>query len=272
MKGKRLLFVFLAFSFCIFTLVAQSSDFSTGEELLRQNKSEEAIPYLQRAVQKGENTKAYEYLSLCYFQLGKYAEGVDVVNAAMKVVGTDKKVLALNAGNAAFVAGKYIDADSWYSVSITANPDYSAPVLNRANARVYLGKYPEAKVDYQKFLDLEPEDSRRPEIEKVMAALDQEIAQEEMRKQQAIAEQKRIEEEERRIAEEQAKAIAAQKAEEERIAREKAEEEQRRIAEEAERKRKLLEEVAASLQDSETTNMSAGAGEIIDYGYETELE
>lgn len=260
----------LAFAFPL--LYAQTTDFASGENLLKQNRTEEAIPYLQKAIQKGESTRAYEYLSLCYFQLGKYSEGVDVVNSAMKVPGTDKKVLALNAGNAAFVSGNFEDADSWYSVSITASPNYSAPVLNRANARVYLGKYDDAKKDYQKFLQLEPNDSRRPDIERMMASLDEEIAMEEIRRAEEQAEQERIAEEELRIAEELARAQAAQKAEEERLAREARLAEERRIQEEADRKRKLLEEVAASLQDSETTNMSAGAGEIIDYGYETELE
>jgi len=52
----------------------------------------------------------------------------------------------------------------------------------------------------------------------------------------------------------------------------KAAEAERQAAEEAERRKRLLEDVAASLQDSESQNMSAGAEGTVDYGYESELE
>ena len=59
------------------------------------------------------------------------------------------------------------------------------------------------------------------------------------------------------------------KAAEEEAARAEAE---RIAAEEAARRRKLLEDVAASLQNTETENMSAGAEGTVEYDYETELE
>ena len=67
--------------------------------------------------------------------------------------------------------------------------------------------------------------------------------------------------------------------EEERLAAERALEEERRkaeaariAAEEAEKRRKLLENVAASLKQTESENMLAGAEGTLDYEYETELE
>lgn len=85
-------------------------------------------------------------------------------------------------------------------------------------------------------------------------------------------EEARIQAENQRIAEE--KAEAARK-EAERLAAEKAAEEARLAAQreaEAERRRKLLEEVAASLQDTETTGMNAGSEGVIEYEYESELD
>ncbi len=59
------------------------------------------------------------------------------------------------------------------------------------------------------------------------------------------------------------------------MARQKAEQEaleaERKAAEE-ERRRKLLEDVANSLQQTDTTNMTAGAEDVLDYDYESELE
>ncbi len=74
-------------------------------------------------------------------------------------------------------------------------------------------------------------------------------------------EQKRLEEENKRLQEE----MARQKAEQEAL------EAERRAAEE-ERRRKLLEDVANSLQQTDTTNMTAGAEDVLDYDYESELE
>lgn len=59
-----------------------------------------------------------------------------------------------------------------------------------------------------------------------------------------------------------------QKEEEQRVAAERARLEQ----EEAARRKKLLEDVASSLQDAASENMSAGAEGTVDYGYESELE
>ena len=109
--------------------------------------------------------------------------------------------------------------------------------------------------------------------------LDEEKARAEREKEARLAEEARIKEEEARIAEQkaaeeeaarlEAEKQAALKAAEEEAARAEAE---RIAAEEAARRRKLLEDVAASLQNTETENMSAGAEGTVEYDYETELE
>jgi len=95
----------------------------------------------------------------------------------------------------------------------------------------------------------------------VLAYLGEEIRAQEESAARFAEEQKRLEEENRRMQEE----LARQKAEYE------AAEAARKAAEE-ERRRKLLEEVANSLQQTDSTNMSAGAEDVIDYDYESELE
>ena len=74
--------------------------------------------------------------------------------------------------------------------------------------------------------------------------------------------------EEKRQAEENARIQAE-------LAKKRAAEEEARKAEmarEAERRRKLLEDVANSLQQTDSMNMTAGAEDVIEYDYESELD
>ena len=83
----------------------------------------------------------------------------------------------------------------------------------------------------------------------------------------AEAEQRAKEEAERRAKEEELlqQELERQRAEQERF------EEELRLAEE-EKRRKLLEDVANSLQNTDSTNMTAGAEDIISFEAEPELD
>ena len=316
---------------------SQSADFLKGESLFKENKVEEAVPFLRNAISQGNNPKAYNYLALSYHKLGMFQESLDVCSDGMKVSGTDKKILAFNAGNICFDMGEYYTAERWYSLAIAANRIYAPPVLNRANAELKQKKYLASLEDYKLYLDLSPNDRQKPEIEQLIALLEgwkkaeeDRIAEEERIKAEEariIAEQKRLEEEEARKAngpdaavvqkesgqldaalqeqlnakfaeqaamleaqreelkkliEEQKASQEAQKAETARREIEAARREEeaalraaeaaRKAEEDAARRRKLLEDVAASLQNSESSNLNAGTEGAVDYGYETELE
>lgn len=229
-------------------LHAQS--FSSGEELFRTGKFSEAVPFLEKAVESGENPKAYIYLALCYQQMKEYEKGLAVLERGMDAPGTNKKVIAFDAGNISFAMGNYSAAENWYSMAIAADPSYAAPVLNRANTRLKAGKYADSKADYVSYLGLEPETPQGNSIKTIISMLTQQMENEE--KAEAI----RVEQERK------------QKEEEKRVAAERARLEQ----EEAARRKKLLEDVASSLQDAASENMSAGAEGTVDYGYESELE
>lgn len=224
--------------------------FSSGEELFRTGKFSEAAPYLEKAVESGENPKAYVYLALCYQQMKEYEKGLAVLERGMDAPGTNKKVIAFDAGNIAFSMGNYSAAENWYSMAIAADPSYAAPVLNRANTRLKAGKYADSRADYVSYLGLEPETPQGNSIKTIISMLTQQMENEE--KAEAI----RVEQERK------------QKEEEKRVAAERARLEQ----EEAARRKKLLEDVASSLQDAASENMSAGAEGTVDYGYESELE
>ena len=302
--NKNLTKVFLSTFFAVFltwTSYSQSTAYEQGETFFRQNQPEQAIPLLQKSIAENDNPRAFMYLALSYYQVGKYPEALEVCSAGMTANGTNKKILSYNAGNIAFTMEDYAVADRWYSISISADSTFAPPVLNRAQARLKLGKIKDARTDYRRYLELYPQTPQRDQIEELLRLLDSEIAQEEAEVERIKIENARIEAENARIeaarveaervaaeeaaaeqrraeaakAEAEARAaqeLARQKAEEARIAAEKEAEAKRLAEEEAERQRKLLEDVAASLQDTESQNMSAGAEGTVGYGYESELE
>ena len=311
-RGQKKIGFFLSLAIAFFsgTAYGQSDNFVTGEKLFKENRVEECVPFLKNAINEGGSPKAYLYLSLAYYQLEMYQESLDVCSDGMKVSGTDKKILAFNAGNTCFAMGDYYTAERWYSLAIAANRLYAPPVLNRANAELKQEKYSQSLADYKLYLDLSPNDRQKPEIEQIIILLEGW----EKNQQAKLAEEQRLKEEEARILAEQNRLLmedqkaASLKAEQEareaaynaklaenaalmeqqRQAFEKMLEDQkrsqeencrraeddarRRAEEDAARRRKLLEDVAASLQDSETSNMNAGAEGTVDYGYESELE
>ena len=257
---------------CINLAFAQNSNFSKGEELFRKNKPDEAIPYLEEAISKGENPKAYVYLVVAYYQIGHYEESLNIADRGMRVTGSNKKVIAYNAGNAAFLMQDYKTAEEWYSKALVADPSYANAVLNRANARISLEKYSDCIEDYTKFLELAPDDYRREDILALLEKLKGIQAEQAAQQAAQEAEQAKIKEEEERY---QAELIRQAAAEAERRYQEQAAQAaaaQAAADEAAEKRRKLLEDVAASLQDSSTENMSAGAEGTVDYDYESELE
>lgn len=258
-KNKILLILFQFF--LINFLWSQSLDFDKGEDLFSKNKPEEAVSYLESSVVKNENPKAYVYLSIVYFQLGRYEDSLLVCEKGMKTIGTNKKVLSYNAGNSCFALGRFQEAEKWYTLSISADSKFSLPVLNRANSRLKQNKIQDSILDYELYLELNPTDVQYDRIVELIRLLKEELVEEKKREELRAQEEQRQKEEELRIAEELRKQEEALRLERERIA-----------AEEAERRKKLLEDVASSLQNIETENISVGAEGTFDYGYETELE
>lgn len=249
-KGAILLLFFAA------SLFAESE----GERLFKSNDPTAAIPLLERELSSGgASSDAYNYLGLSYYQTGQYDKSVAVFERGLRVSGTDKKVLAYNAGNSAFAAGNYAKADSCYSLALSASPDFSKALLNRANARLNQMHLEDALGDYEGYIEKVPDDPQRPEIERVISLLRAELAKREEEARAAAALERTRREEEARMY-----------AEQERIAADRARREaEARAAEEA-RKTKLLEDVANSLRSTNAESMTGGAEDTL--GYETEPE
>ncbi len=238
---KNILLLF----FCLLTSFACADVFDEGLKFFEENEPEKAIPLLKSACNEGKHPEAFNYLAIAYLQTGEFQKGLDICSLGMNSKGTDKKLLSYHAGNLCFHMGNFSEAEKWYTKALVADPAYSAPLLNRANAKLNENKYAEAREDYIKYLEMEADDPQRPQIEEIIRLLEEKIADDQKQEEERLAQQKRIEEQEARLKaeEERLKAeqirLAEEKAEKERIAREEAErkaEEERLAREEAERK------------------------------------
>ncbi len=278
MDLKNRLFLLTAILLFIFSgfLTAETE----GEKYFKNNDPKRAVAALEKEIASGKITSdSYNFLGLAYSQLGQFEKAVEAYGKGLSNPLSNKKILSFNRGNAYYSLGKYKEAAGCYSLAMAADPAFTKALLNRGNAYLMAQDYDNVILDYEKYLLLEPDDTQKIQIEEILNLLRKrkiEIAEEEQRQKE---EAERLAEEEKRLQEELARQEkeAAEQAERERIAREKEAaakraEELKKQEEEAERRRKLLEEVANSLQNTDSTNMSSGAEDIIDYDYESELD
>ena len=267
MKTKYLALLLIL---CGFSSVYAESE---GEKLFKSNKPMEAALFLEEEINNGSaSSAAYNYLGLAYYQTGDYQKSVDAFAKGLKVPATNKKILSFNQGNSYYAMGDYDNAAKSYTLALSADPKFTQALLNRGNAYLMAQKYNETINDYERFIVMEPNDVQRPKIEALLALLKQELVRQEEEARIMAEEAARLADEERRMAEE----LARQKEEEERLEAERRAEEERlaeiKRQEEAERRRKLLEDVANSLQNTDSTNMTSGTEDLIDYDYESELD
>ncbi len=200
-----------------------------------KNKPAEAAARLEAALREDPaNVTAALYLGIAYQQTGRYDDCIDTLRKALPRAGGKEALFAFNIGNAYFAKGAATFAEQFYSKAIEADPGMASAYLNRANARIRTGALKDAVADYGQYLTLEPSSPKRPEIEKVIALIGQQFA-------------------------------AAEKAKAEAEATARADEE---------RRKRLLDEVAASLQAAaeETKGLSSGSEEVMQYDGEFVLE
>ena len=158
-------------------VVVYNEDFVKGEELFVLNKPEEAIVYFEKSLESPNvDPKVYVYLGVCYYQIEKYDKSLAVCVQGMAKEDTDKKILAYNAGNSCYAMGNYMRADASYAIALKEDENYSPAVLNRANAQLKLDHLGDARDNYIKYLEMEPETPQRERIEALIALLEAEIA------------------------------------------------------------------------------------------------
>lgn len=242
---------------------ASGSSYEQGAFFFRVNKPEQAIPLLERSVSDGSAAPpVYNYLGSAYLQTGNVKKALEVFLKGASTSGTDKRSLYYNAGNAAFLLADYVKAEEYFSLSLAADASWAPPFLNRGNTNIRLGNYSNAVRDYERYLALDADSAQASEVRRMISALNDQLVFLEQEKLRKAEEAERIKLEEERL-----------NAEKARRAEEDARRAEQLAAEEAERRRKILEEVSASLQAGSSTNVSAGTEGVLDYEYEeAELE
>jgi tetratricopeptide (TPR) repeat protein len=212
-----------------------SGPFDDGERLFRENKPAEAATYLERAVlDQNVDERAWLYLALSYQQLGRLDEASATLRKGLGQATRFKALFYFDLGNLFVLQNKNTFAVDMFGQAIGADSAFASAYLNRANARLSVKDYAGARDDYGRYLELEPTSPQRPIIEEMIQHLTAGIA-----------------ETERAAAEAEAK----------------------KQAEEAARK-EMLDKMSASLKAAadETTNLSAGAGNVQGYGDDLKLD
>ena len=207
----------------------------SGEELFLRNRPREAAEqFEQTLLSEPQNERLYEYLGICYQQLGSYEDAIRVMNRGLSVALTNRHLLYLNIGNNYFLQNRLQFAEEMYTNSIAESAAFAPSYLNRALVRIKLNKYADAVSDYRRFLSLEPTSPQRGAILEHIRVLE-DLLSEEARK---------IEEQERLRREQEA------------------------------RERALLNEVLNSLRSAseDVRNLSAGSEDIQEYDDELTLD
>ena len=226
--------IFLHLIIGIFPVFAQNS-FVRGEELFLQNRPQEALSFLESAVSEDPaHVQAFMYLGIAYIQTNRIDDAIAVYTRILPRGGNESARIAFNLGNAYFIKGNNDLAVQSYTQAMEFDAAYSSAYLNRANALVKTGDLARAYYDYEAYLALEPGARQREQVVRLMTFIQNEFEAAERR---------------RAMAEEAARA-------------------------EAERRRRLLQEVADSLQAAaeDSRGVSAGTEDVQDYSGEFELE
>jgi tetratricopeptide (TPR) repeat protein len=214
---------------------AAADSFDEGERLFRANNPAEAAKFLEKAIlEPGIDERAWLYLALSYQQLGQLDEASAVLRKGLVQSVRYKSLFYYDLGNIFVLQNKNSFATDMFTQAVDIDGAYAPAYLNRANARLAVKDYGNAREDYRRYLELEPGSVKRGNIEELLKRLDRGIA-----------------ETERLAAEAEAKRQAAVAA-----------------------RKELLDRMSASLKAAadETTSISAGAGNVQGYGDEIKLD
>jgi len=161
----------------------KSADFAQGEDLFMRNEPAEALPFLQRAFAADpSNIDGALYLAMCYEQLEKFDEALEVYRRILPIGGDKTALIACNVGNIYFRRNNNTLAEQSYTQALRADTAYAPAYLNRANTRVRVGVLRDALQDYERYLALEPAASQRPQIERLINLIRDTFAAEEIRR------------------------------------------------------------------------------------------
>jgi tetratricopeptide (TPR) repeat protein len=174
-------------------LLLSLSALQQGEKLFLENRAQEAQPLLEQALNEDPNNeRLYLYLGIVYEQLGNLDKSIQVMRRGLPVARGVKDLLYFNLGNDLFRQKEYTLAEQMYSNALEVNAGLDDAYLNRANSRLQLESYADARTDYIEYLRLAPATPQREAIEKLIALLGGMLDEQARLKQEELARQKAL--------------------------------------------------------------------------------
>ena len=241
-KMKKVSNLIIIFALLHVSLYSVSS-FDEGKAFLALERPDKAIMSFNRTFNEEDCPKdIYLYIGVAYLKMGMYVQAIESFAKGKTKDIANFYIYSFNMGNAFFAQNRFYDAEISYSEALSSGISYPTALLNRANARVKIGKYLLALKDYKQYLELSPNDEQEEEVKKMIAALEKVKLEEEEARADILAEATRRAEEAMRKAEE-------------------------------ERQRRLLEELNSSLSSVEgADSVSSGTEDTINYEEENDLD
>lgn len=133
--------------------------YRVGEALMKFGKFDQALPYLEQAVQiKPLDIDFLEKYAIVNLQLKRTAKAQEVFELILKE--NPKRTVSLNNyGYSHVLTGRLEEAIKYYDKAIVLDPDYASAYLNKAAVLLIFKKNTEAKVLLEKVLKLDPKNT-----------------------------------------------------------------------------------------------------------------
>lgn len=157
----------------------ENSLFKEGSDLYRYKKYEEArVKFEQALALEPKDARIYFYLGVTYRMLNQPGKAIELLQKGLQSATSYKYLFLYELGNCYDISGlkDYSIATKYYTMSIAEKNTFALPYLNRANIEMLFKQFKEAKTDYITYLKLYPDSPQRPEIEKLLAILDTDMA------------------------------------------------------------------------------------------------
>ena len=169
------------------------SSLQQGEKLFLENRPREALPHLDEALYENpQEEKIYLYLGIVYEQYSASNNSGIMPARTFTVSQAYKDLFYYNLGNNHFRRQDFTVAEQMYSNALQINGALEVAYLNRANSRLELEQFPDARQDYIDYLRLDPDTPQRQNIEKIIALLGQAIEEAERERLAELERQKAL--------------------------------------------------------------------------------
>lgn len=233
-----LVILFMVFPITTMSLVADELFDSAMDEFMNDNLTQAASLFESAIAQGNTDADAFLYLSYCYQNMELYDQAIAALERGLGYSRDKRYLYYYNMGTLYSQKEESEEALERYSLAISSRASFPDAYLNRANTYLKEWELSSALSDYQSFLRIAPDHALAPDVRRMIAAIQAEVAAEDARQ----AEQERI-------------------AQEQESARQQAElDAQRQAQEEEERRAALLNDILGNLNQASDEANTVGAG------------